>query len=260
MQAAFQIVLDRQLNGHKLHPLTRVFAAVNPDKGNYTVNGMDDALMDRFAVIELEPSVEEWLEWAKGASVLPHIISFIRENFNFLDPPPRAEPGKVYQSRRSWEMLSHALTSAQLDKCFEENDLLFAMATARVGATAAIAFQQYLLTIGKKVSWMDVLDGWNPTVRKDVLDAGVETFSTINDQLADNAATVDWTPAQAKNVGEYMKVLPGEHFMQLWSRVAGCQRLKNVVALTKHVGTLIGKYQTDTATTSIAAASKSKKA
>ena len=29
IQAAFQIVLDRELNGHQLHPDTRVFAAVN---------------------------------------------------------------------------------------------------------------------------------------------------------------------------------------------------------------------------------------
>jgi MoxR-like ATPase len=29
MQAAFQVVLDRELNGWKLHPQTRVFAAIN---------------------------------------------------------------------------------------------------------------------------------------------------------------------------------------------------------------------------------------
>src|SRR5437867_2646181 len=47
MQAAFQIVLDRQLNGWKLHPLTRVYAAINMG-ANYTVNEMDPALLDRF--------------------------------------------------------------------------------------------------------------------------------------------------------------------------------------------------------------------
>ena len=37
MQAAFQIVLDRELNGWKLHPQTRVYAAVNSSAA-YTVN------------------------------------------------------------------------------------------------------------------------------------------------------------------------------------------------------------------------------
>ncbi len=65
MQAAFQIVLDRELNGWKLHPLTRVYAAINSG-ANYTVNEMDPALLDRFFAIDLEPSLEEFCTWARS--------------------------------------------------------------------------------------------------------------------------------------------------------------------------------------------------
>ena len=54
MQAGFQIVLDRELNGNKLHPQTRVFAAINTGAA-YTVNEMDPALLDRFWTIDLKP-------------------------------------------------------------------------------------------------------------------------------------------------------------------------------------------------------------
>jgi MoxR-like ATPase len=65
MQAAFQIVLDRELNGWKLHPETRVYAAVN-DSASYNVNEIDPALLDRFWCIDLSPTHADWLDWARS--------------------------------------------------------------------------------------------------------------------------------------------------------------------------------------------------
>ena len=63
-QCAFQIVLDRELNGHKLHPETRVYAAVN-EGSEYQVTEMDPALLRRFFVTTLEPTAQDWLDWAR---------------------------------------------------------------------------------------------------------------------------------------------------------------------------------------------------
>src|SRR5579863_4412898 len=63
MQAAFQLVLDRQLSGHKLHEGTRVYAAVNTN-ARYQTNEMDPALLDRFWAIDLEPTDDDWYAWA----------------------------------------------------------------------------------------------------------------------------------------------------------------------------------------------------
>src|SRR5574343_250038 len=40
MQASFQIILDRELNGWKLHPQTRVYSAINLSS-SYSVNEVD---------------------------------------------------------------------------------------------------------------------------------------------------------------------------------------------------------------------------
>ena len=85
MQAAFQIVLDRELNGWKLHPETRVYAAINHSAA-YTVNEMDPALLDRFWTIDLEPTVEDWLARNPDASFdttfsqrIPDATVYVRE-------------------------------------------------------------------------------------------------------------------------------------------------------------------------------------
>ena len=67
-QCAFQIILDRELNGHKLHPETRVFAAVN-EGDDFQVNEMDPALLRRFFVADLEPTTEDWLSWARKSGI-----------------------------------------------------------------------------------------------------------------------------------------------------------------------------------------------
>ena len=92
-QCAFQIVLDRELNGHKLHPETRVYAAVN-EGSDYQVTDMDPALLRRFYAVELEPTTEDWLKWANGR--VPSIVwDFINHNRKHLEHEGDFEPNKV---------------------------------------------------------------------------------------------------------------------------------------------------------------------
>ena len=73
-QGFFQIVLDRELgndaegNPIRLHPETRVIAAVNHG-AEYDVNDMDPALLRRFFVADITPTSEDWIAWAQGAGL-----------------------------------------------------------------------------------------------------------------------------------------------------------------------------------------------
>ena len=66
-QGIFELTDSRKLNGHNLHPDTIIFAAVNGGEHgeNYQVNEMDPAELDRWSVWDIEPTVEDWLAWAK---------------------------------------------------------------------------------------------------------------------------------------------------------------------------------------------------
>ena len=113
MQCAFQLVLDRELNGHKLHPDTRVFCAINATS-DYQVNEIDPALLDRFWVIDLEPDTEDWIKWAKENDIDSLIIDFIKQNPAHLRHEGQMEPGKVYPTPRSYERLDRSLKFAGL--------------------------------------------------------------------------------------------------------------------------------------------------
>ena len=215
MQAAFQIVLDREMNGHKLHPDTRVYTAVNVS-ADYNVNDMDPALLDRFWVVDLDPTTKDWLDWAKD-NVNGIVHDFILNNPRFLEHQGMVEAGRVYPSRRSWKRLSDVLVNA---KVIEEpkNPLFYALSLGMVGAEASIAFVEFVSTLDKPLEAADVLDNWKKN-KLNIERMSAEKLCILIKKIADSSSTNTWTEDQTKNIAAMMKVIPAEHKVVLWSSI-----------------------------------------
>jgi len=233
MQAAFQIVLDRELNGWQLHPQTRVFAAINTG-GSYTVNEMDPALLDRFWAIDLTPDVEDWIAWAKDSGkVHENVITFIAGNDKWIDPPKGGDPGAVSPSRRSWERLSNALVQTGIAEQ-PDNPLFYPLCLGYVGTEATIAFHDYVKTIEAQVTGEEILNQY-PQVKKKIERLGQEKLNIAIDKLADyilkNVTTVNDT--QGQNLKDFMEYLPAELRVAAWSKftASGVEKLE----LTKSI-------------------------
>jgi hypothetical protein len=218
MQAAFQVVLDRELNGWKLHSETRVFAAVN-NSAAYTVNEMDPALLDRFWVIDLQPTVEDWVTWARDGHVHDIITDFIAANDRWLDSPKDAEPGKVSPSRRSWERLSNALVRAEVAEKPADN-LFYPLCLGYIGTEATIAFHSFAKTIDYQVSGEEVLRDYSK-VKKKVQKLGAEKQNVLIDKVTTYVTKELKTlnDKQGKNLQDFMKDLGGEHRVACWSKL-----------------------------------------
>ena len=236
MQAAFQIVLDRELNGWKLHPGTRVYAAVNASAA-YTVNEMDPALLDRFWTIDLTPTVGDWTAWAKGeGGVAETIVEFIAGHEKWLDAPRDVEPGKVSPSRRSWERLSKALVGVGISDT-PEDPLFYPMCLGYVGTEATIAFHSFVKTIDSQVSGEEVLLDYDK-VKKKIAKLGQEKQNVLIEKVADyvtkNLKVLDET--QGRNLGKFMKDLPGELRVSAWSKLTagGVDKLELAKSVHKY--------------------------
>ena len=100
MQCAFQLVLDRELNGNRLHPETRIYCAINASS-DYQVNEIDPALLRRFWTVDLEPTKADWVKWANENGIDPIVVDFINNNEAHLRHIGAMEPGKVYPNPAS---------------------------------------------------------------------------------------------------------------------------------------------------------------
>ena len=219
MQAAFQVVLDRELNGWKLHPQTRVFSAIN-HAATYTVNEMDPALLDRFWTIDLIPTTEDWLAWArKLGQIHATVVEFIASNEKWLDTPKDTDPGKVTPSRRSWERLSNALESAGVIDT-PDNVMFYPMCLGYIGTEATIAFHSFAKTMDNQVSGEDVMERYQ-TIKGKIAKLGQEKQNIVIEKVSDYVTKKLKTlnDAQGANLRDFMTDLPGELRVSAWSKL-----------------------------------------
>ncbi len=246
MQGFFQIVLDRELGNLadgaslKLHPETRVIAAVNCG-GEYDVNDMDPALLRRFWVTDIEPTVTDWIEWAKATELDSVLIDFVGQNpEHWRVDPASVEPGTVVPTPASWHRLSDSLIAANLapvNVAGTNPALLYPIARGFVGTEAAIAFQDFVKTYERQISAEMVLSG--ETTADDVIDSEASVKLAVLDKLVSHSAENDWSDEQAKNVVAFGKGCPDEQMVHLWNSVMGTKNMTNIQALHKLVGSEI---------------------
>ena len=230
-QGIFELTDSRKLNGHHLHDGTLIFAAVNGGEHGeqYQVGEMDPAELDRWTVFDVEPSVEDWLNWAKD-KVDGLVWDFINHNHNHLEHSDDFEPNKVYPSRRSWERLNDCLVNA---KVLESSPTLFNLSCGFVGFEAAVAFNDFVANYDRQVTVEEVVD--EGKIEK------VENFdinqhsACIEKMEAQELFKEDLTDSQVRNLANYFVLLPSEVALKLWSAIG-----------TASQDTLTALHQSDT--------------
>ena len=228
-QGLFELTDSRKLNGWKLHKDTLIYAAINGGEhgSNYQVADMDPAELDRYSCWDLEPTVEDWLVWAKER-VNTVIWDFINQNPKHLEHNDDVEPNKVYPSRRSWDRLNQTLCKANLVE--EASPALFTLTGAFVGFEAAVAFNDFVKNYDRQVTTDDLLDGkaWDKIEKFQINDHNaliekLEATDVFKDELATE---------RVGNLAEYFVNLPSECAMSLWMKM-GKGNNKNVIAMHK---------------------------
>jgi hypothetical protein len=238
MQAAFQIVLDRELNGHRLHPETRVYSAINA-AAEYQVNDMDPALLDRFWVADVDATAADWLSWAKSdGGIGGDIIDFIMTHEQHLRHSGPMEPGKVYPSQRSWERLDIAIKHAKLTED-PANPVFLHISQGLLGIETSLAFQDFVKNAQLRTRAEDVLDNWKKNEAK-IKGLGLDRKNDLIEKLYDHCKGREWTDAQTDNFKEFFLVLPQELQIKMWTQVCSLGKIR--MDTVKKIHARCGKF------------------
>lgn len=243
-QGIFELTDSRKLNGFTLHPDTVIFAAVNGGEhgAQYQVGEMDPAELDRWTVFDVEPTVEDWLDWAQ-TNVNEVVWDFINQNRNHLEHTGEFEPNKVYPSRRSWDRLNECLATAGMftEDAKEKTDVIFHLATAFVGFEASVALTDFVKTYERQVTIEMILE--KGQIEK-TTDFGINDHAALVEKM--EAANIFEEPLPAEqvtNLAAYFVTVPSEIAMKLWT-VMGEGNVQNTVALhqTEVDGTAVSSF------------------
>lgn len=145
-QACFRIAEMRGTETWKINRANHmVIMAVNPDDGEFQVEQLDLAFINRPSIFEIEPSIEDFSVWAFQAGIDRNIINFLQANPNYLyiKPPSDYKLGQ-YPTPRSWANLSALTLKMGILPGSKLSPQNYAIAAGNVGAEAAATFSAFL--------------------------------------------------------------------------------------------------------------------
>ena len=230
-QGIFELTDSRKIFGNHLHPDTVVIAAVNGGEhgSQYQVGEMDPAELDRWTVFDVEPTTEDWLDWAKDACAV-EVWDFINQNRSHLEHGEDFEPNKVYPSRHSWKRLNDCLEGAGMLGIEDHNPAIFHLATGFVGFEAAVAFNDFVKNYDRQVTVEMILD--QGKVEK-TSDFNINEHCALIEKMESSEAFVtELSDDQCKNLANYFVSLPSEAVMKLWQAL-GTGNVDNVTKFHK---------------------------
>ncbi len=180
LQTIMDLALNKKLAGRKLPEGSRIISAVNAGD-QYQLTDLDPALVSRFNIVNFQPTVEEWLLWARKENLDSRVTDFIQENRIWLDKTPDAKEDEdtgldKTPDRRGWKRVSDLIrgTSAL-------PPVISKAISGIVGPKAASAF---LGTLSKKkiVSGREVLLSFEKVLYK-LAGYEIHQLSVVNDSI-----------------------------------------------------------------------------
>ena len=100
---------------------------------------MPSPLANRFTHLEVEPNLDDWVDWAHGRGVDPRLVGFLRFRPDLLFDFDPAQTPTAFPSPRTWEFADRALT-----KFGDDRALLSAALQGCVGPAAGIEAAAYI--------------------------------------------------------------------------------------------------------------------
>ncbi|MFA6939571.1 MAG: ATP-binding protein [Clostridiaceae bacterium] len=107
-QELMNLILNREINGYKLHEGVKILAAMNPSSKygsdfDYQVVDMDAAQENRFVWLYMEPDYIQWIDWAINAGIEQKVIEFIGTFPEYLN---KINEDDIRATPRSYERIS----------------------------------------------------------------------------------------------------------------------------------------------------------
>ena len=110
-QELMNLILNREINGYKLHNDVKILAAMNPSNKygedfDYQVVDMDAAQENRFVWLNMENDYIDWISWAIEFGIETEVIEFISTFPEYLQ---KINEEDIRATPRSYERISKTL-------------------------------------------------------------------------------------------------------------------------------------------------------
>lgn len=161
-QELMNLILNREINGYKLHDDVKILAAMNPSSKygsdfDYQVVDMDAAQENRFVWLNMEPDYTQWLNWAIEEGIEQKVIEFISTFPEYLH---KINEDDVRATPRSYERVSKSYKVYKEQKDFVPRSVFLNVIKGNVGKVIAEEFISFIeADCSPLISYDDILLG-----------------------------------------------------------------------------------------------------
>ena len=161
-QELMNLILNREINGYRLHHNVKILAAMNPSSKygsdfDYQVVDMDAAQENRFVWLNMESDHLQWIKWAVSAGIDPKVIEFISTFPEYLN---RKNEDDVRATPRSYERVSKSYQVYKEQKDVFPRTVFLNVIKGNVGKVIAEEFMSFVESDCKPLmSYEDVFAG-----------------------------------------------------------------------------------------------------
>ena len=162
----FQMALDYRLHTYKFPDNMVIIACGNPETKDYRVTKFaSKAYYSRFCHIKLEPTTQEWFNWANVNEFPSEITGFLKQQPEFIENNDLEDfdiSKYVERDRRKWEGIKRLWMDVKAPK-----DVIMSVAPGLVETKTVIAWKEYLKKGETPVTVEEILNDY-PKVANDI--------------------------------------------------------------------------------------------
>lgn len=115
----YPVLLERKINGHNLAPGWKIGVTMNPDTLNYSVNSLDDAMLDRFVAIEVNADLNDYIEYSLKNSPNDDVLAYLQACPDMLLVVKKTSDSTALSKSptpRGWSKVQELLNNCRLNQ------------------------------------------------------------------------------------------------------------------------------------------------
>jgi hypothetical protein len=205
----YPLLLEGRINNHCLAPGWKIGVTMNPDNLNYTVNALDDALIDRFISLEITADLEDYTNFSIDEGSNADVLAFLNACPDMLlvsRELAESNPLAKNPTPRGWTKVQKILNSCDLEQKQIEQ-----LVTGIVGPEAAASFFGWLRTNSVRIPGaLDSLEDFEG--QKDLFEILLDNnrIDILNIVLKNMVSVMTIGKNHLKNLNSLLEFLPDE--------------------------------------------------
>lgn len=205
----YPLLLERRINSHSLASGWKIGVTMNPDTLNYSVNSLDDAMLDRFVTIEITADIDDYIDYS--LKNMPHydVLAFLSACPDMLLITKKSADSTALSKSptpRGWTKVQEILNNCSINE-----KLMKQLIAGLLGSEAAAAYYGFLRDRNFKIPSTDRLLSDFDEVKADISEIlNEKRLDIMNLVLKKIVYTFKLEKEHLINIDKLLEYLPDE--------------------------------------------------